>query len=129
MRIALVATAPLLLANAPVEVRLLETPGHTVFAYEPSSLIITGGPEGEVRRATIITHNPAPPGSGEQVGARGIMEFSCAKLAYRQVQTISIRGDGGQQEVVPTNPARRFNDTRPGSFERSLVDAICAVRL
>ena len=124
----MLAAAPLLLAAAPAEVRLLETPGHTVFAYDPASLTVTSGPDGEVRRATIITHNPARPGSGEQVGARGTMEFACATLAYREVQTTSIRGDGTQQEVVPANPARPFSPTRPGSFERSLVDAICAVR-
>lgn len=128
MKMIALLAAPLLVAAAPGEVRLLETPSHTVFAYDPASLIVTNGPDGEVRRATIIAHNPVRPGSSEQVGARGTMEFACAPLAYRQVQTVSIGADGTEQVVVPADPARKFSGTRPDSFERSLVEAMCAVQ-
>ena len=113
------------------EVFVMETPGHTRFAYLPSSLTVRASEDGEVRSAIILTHNPdsGTRRSSDQIGARGVMEFRCANLAYREVSTVSIRRSGEELVVVPANPARRFAETRPGSFERRLADAICKVAL
>lgn len=112
------------------EVVVGTTPGGTVIAYLPASLKVTAGAEGEVRRATVVTHNPASsqPSPDAQVGGRGEMEFACSRRAYRQLQSVSIRPDGSEVVAVPADPARPFAESRPGSLERKLADAVCGAR-
>ena len=131
MNHALFALAAVASASGGGEVFVMETPGHTRFAYLANSLSVRPGEEGDVRSATIITHNPdaGTPRPGDQIGARGTMEFQCARHAYREVSTVSLLRSGEEIVVVPANPGRAFAVTRPGSFERQLADAICAVQL
>lgn len=117
--------------GAVTEVFVMETPGHTSFAYLPHTISVRNDESGEVRSATIVSYNPRTQATrpGDQIGARSTMEFACARQSYREMRTVSQRMSGEQVEVVPANPARPFFQTRPGSYERLLADAICAVRL
>jgi hypothetical protein len=113
--------------DAGGEVFVMETQGHTRFAYLPASVAVRASADGEVRSAMVVTHNPdrGTPRPDDQIGARGTMEFICTRHAYREVTMLSIRRSGEEIVVVPANPARPFAETRPESLERKLADAIC----
>lgn len=125
------AASPIAAGASAGEVFVMETPGGSRFAYLPETIRVRAGAEGDVRSVTIITHNPdrGPPRATDQVGARGTMEFLCARHAYREVTMTSIKRSGAEVVVVPPDAARRFADTKPGSLERKLADAVCLVEL
>ena len=120
------------LAGAGAQARpvlVAETPGHTKFLIESSSLtdLELGGVN--IRQALVLTRSAPDPGlrSG-QVAAEGQMQFDCAGLTYREWSTTSIRLDGTRQVVVPPSATRKFSPTRDGSFERKLLQAACTMR-
>lgn len=125
------AASPSAEATSASEVFVAETPGRTQFTYLPDTIRVRRGTEGDVRSVTIITHNAemAPPRATDQIGARAVMEFACARLAYREVMTTSIKRSGAEVVVVPQSAARPFADTKPGSLERKLADAVCQAAL
>lgn len=106
-----------------------ETPGHTKFLIDDATITDMAIGGAVVRQARVLTENaPDPKMVSGQVGADGVMQFNCAAQSYRQWRTTSIRKDGSRVELVTPMPARRFNPTRDGSFERKLLAAACAMR-
>lgn len=125
------AASPIAEAASASEVFVAETPGRTQFTYLPDTIRVRQDTEGEVRSVTIITHNAemSPPRATDQISARAVMEFVCGRHAYREVMTTSIKRSGAEVVVMAPNSARRFADTKPGSLERKLADAVCQVEL
>jgi hypothetical protein len=125
------AASPSAEAASASEVFVAETPGRTQFTYLPDTIRVRRGADGEVRSVTIITHNAemAPPRATDQIGARAVMEFVCARHAYREVTTTSIKRNGAEVVVMAPNSARPFAETKPDSLERKLAGAVCEVEL
>lgn len=128
---ALIVLATLAL-SAPLRAKpvfIAETPGHTRFFIEDGSVKIVQLTGGAALQATILTVNsPDPALKSGQIRAEGIMQFRCAENAYREWSTTSIQKDGRRIQVVPPNPDRKFAVTRPGSFERKVLNAACNLR-
>ncbi|OYW84538.1 MAG: hypothetical protein B7Z22_10465, partial [Hyphomonas sp. 32-62-5] len=57
--------------GAVTEVFVMETPGHTSFAYLPHTISVRNDESGEVRSATIVSYNPRTQATrpGDQIGA------------------------------------------------------------
>jgi hypothetical protein len=112
------------------EVFVLE-PGPTQFSYLPETIRVREGAEGKVRSVTMITRNPetSPLRAANQLGASAVMECVCARRAAREMMTTSIKRSGAEVVAVLPGAARLFADTKPGSLERKLADAVCQAEL
>jgi hypothetical protein len=109
-------------------VLVFETPGHTRYFLDDASAVELPLREGSVVMARVLTQSaPDPHLISGQVAADGLMQFQCASASYRQWNVFSIGKDGSRNQVVAPNAARAFTATRPGSFERKLLQAACAL--
>lgn len=106
-------------------------PGPTQFSYLPATISVREDAEGKVRSVTMITRNPeiSPLRAANQVGAITVMECVCARRAAREITTTPIKRRGAEVVAVLPGAARRFADTKPGSLERKLADAVCQAEL
>lgn len=110
-------------------VMVFETPGGTRYYLDDTSAVELRLREGTVIMARVTTKSaPDPRMTAGQVAADGLMQFRCADSSYRQWNVFSIAKDGTRSQVVAPNAGRAFAATRPGSFERRLLVAACALK-
>lgn len=110
-------------------VLVFETPGHTRYLIDDASAAELRLREGTVVMARVMTQSaPDPRMTAGQVAADGLMQFRCDQNSYRQWNVFSIGKDGSRNQVIAPNAARGFTVTRPGSFERKLLQAACALK-
>ncbi|MDE2596188.1 MAG: hypothetical protein KGL44_04840 [Sphingomonadales bacterium] len=113
-------------AAATRPVFVAETPGHTRFSIEDSSVRDLPSPQGMIRQVQLYTQSaPDPALIKGQVAAEGTMQFRCAAQTYREVTTTAIYKDGSRHLVIPQSETRAFSRTAPGRFERTLLEAAC----